>query len=88
VTVLRLTQNTINGSRTRIRLDGRLDIETAPALHALVRELGPGPLALDLSGLASLDHDGLAALIALRTAGHELQGGSLYINRLLKEALP
>lgn len=86
--MLRLTHHNSNGSQTRVRLDGRLDSETLPALHALVRELGPGPLTLDLAGLASVDAAGLGALIALRGAGHELLGGSLYIDRLLKEALP
>jgi anti-anti-sigma regulatory factor len=71
-----------------VRLEGRLDSETVPELRAFLREAGEGSLTLELSGLASIDHDGLAALVSLRNAGYALQGGTLYVNRLLKEANP
>jgi anti-anti-sigma factor len=87
--VIRLTRNQFNGKHTSIRVDGRLDGKTVNSLRAFVAELKAAtPITLDLAGLASVDSDGLAALIALQAEGHELHGGSLYISRLLKEAQP
>jgi anti-anti-sigma factor len=54
------------GGTRILRLDGELDIESAPALRTLLRELAArtGDLVLDFSGVRSMDSAGLAAIIA------------------------
>jgi anti-anti-sigma factor len=65
-TLSRLNVQAEGAGRTRIlRLDGELDTESAPALRALLAESAAraGDLILDLSGLRSMDEDGLGAIV-------------------------
>jgi anti-anti-sigma factor len=54
------------GGTRILRLDGELDLESAPALRTLLHQVAAraGDLVLDLSGLRSMDSAGLAALMA------------------------
>ena len=66
-TLSRLHVQAEGAGGTRIlRLDGELDIESAPALRTLLGKIGAraGDLVLDLSGLRSMDSAGLAAIMA------------------------
>lgn len=88
-TVIKLTKNESHSGDPIVRVEGRLDSET---VHELVTFLAaddlPERIALDLSGLASIDHDGRSALVRLHAAGHRIVGASLYIHQLLEEAQP
>jgi ABC-type transporter Mla MlaB component len=87
--VIRLSKTKLGSGQIEVRVDGRLDAETVAALAAFIENLTPAAqISFDLSGLASLDAAGVRALIELQIAGHRLKGGSLYVNRLLKEAQP
>ena len=87
--MIKLTKQETPGRDLLIRLDGQLTAEGVIDLRGL---LNPAPpftkTTVDLSGLTSLDSDGRAFLIRLRDAGVRLQGGSLYIKRLLQEVQP
>lgn len=66
-TLSRLHVHAEGAAGTRIlRLDGELDTESAPALRTLLLEIAAraGDLVLDLSGLRSMDSDGLAAIMS------------------------
>lgn len=57
---------TVNGSR--VELNGAVDLQTAPSLHAelveLINAAGPGTrLCLDLGAVSLLDSNGLAVLL-------------------------
>jgi anti-anti-sigma regulatory factor len=80
--VIRITQSQLNSC---LQIEGRLDAEGVRALRDVVGT-APTTLTIDLSGLTSIDHHGTAMLAALSDRGCRLQGGSLYVNRLLKEA--
>jgi anti-anti-sigma regulatory factor len=69
---------------TVVRIEGRLD---AVALRGLVEECRSvgHPLRLDLSGLMSVDADGVRALKALRDQATEFIGMSTYIRQLVVE---
>ena len=67
-----------------IRLEGRLDATTIPDLLATCRAVG-SPLRLDLSGLRSVDVDGVEALCRLAEAEAELTDMSPYIRQLVLE---
>ena len=63
----RLNVQAEGAAGTRIlRLDGELDAESAPELRALLAGSAAraGDLILDLSGLRSIDADGLAAIVS------------------------
>ncbi len=87
--MIKLTKQETPDRELLIRLDGQL---TAESLIDLRGVLDPAPSStkttVDLSGLTSVDPDGRAFLIRLRDAGVRLQGGSLYIKRLLQEVQP
>ena len=70
---------------TTIRIEGQLTSTDVPDVEAAREAAGP-PLQLDLSGLRSLDGDGVRALRSLSEAGAELRGASAYVNQLLLEA--
>ncbi len=69
---------------TTIRIEGQLTSVSVPDVRAAC-ELANPPFRLDLSGLRSVDSDGIRALRALSEAGAELNGASPYINQLLLE---
>jgi anti-anti-sigma factor len=82
-----------DSSGVRIRLDGELDLATAPELDRLLDELarhGHSRLLVDLTGLKFMDSTGLASIVrALRTAddnGHRLsvRRGSPQVQRLFE----
>jgi anti-anti-sigma factor len=54
------------GGTRIVRLDGELDAASAPGLRTLLAESSAraGELILDLSGLRSIDADGLAAIVS------------------------
>lgn len=88
-TVIKLTKNQLNDRDPIVRVEGRLDSETVHQLDAFLAAIdSSGRVALDLSGLTSIDHDGRSALVKLHTAGHRIVGASLYIHQLLEEAQP
>jgi len=49
-----------------VRLEGELDLSTAPALRARLPEFDDQPLVLDLGGLIFTDSTGLAILLEER----------------------
>ena len=67
---------------TTIRAEGRLEAESLPCLLEECLEASK-PLRLDLSGLSSVDDEGVRALCRLIEQGAELSGASIYIRRLL-----
>ncbi len=73
------------GTVTTIRIEGQLTSNSVPNVRAARGSANP-PLRLDLSGLRSVDSDGIRALQALSEAGADLHGASPYINQLLLEA--
>ena len=64
-------------------VDGQLCREN---VDELTRELESidGPVALELSGLQSVDNDGIAILLGVAASGVDLRGVSPYIELLLK----
>ncbi len=66
-----------------IRVEGRLDGQSVPELHAMA---SAGAGAVDLTGLVSVDRAGAEALARLRRAGWRITGASLYVESLLEEA--
>ena len=75
----------LEGSRTIIQVDGRLDAEGVPELEKVTRDESAA-LCLDLSGLRLADAEGIAALLRLQQAGAVIQGASPYFKLLLQEA--
>ena len=75
----------LEGSRTIIQVDGRLDAEGVPELEKVTRDESAA-LCLDLSGLRLADAEGIAALLRLQKAGAVIQGASPYFKLLLQEA--
>ena len=69
--------------RLELRLEGELDLESAPELDRAVDgavEDGAVDLVIDLSGIAFMDSSGLAALVrATRVA--EAAGGDVHLSR-------
>lgn len=87
--MIKLTQSQHHDRDPIVHVDGRLDSETVHELETFLAATDlPERVALDLSGLASLDHRGRSALVRLRAAGHRIVGASLYIHQLLEEAQP
>lgn len=87
--MIKLTKNQTLHRDETIRVEGRLDSETVFELHAFLAAMDSRErVTLDLSGLASVDHDGRSALLRLQAAGHRIVGASLYIHQLLEEAQP
>lgn len=87
--MIKLTKNQSPDRDPVVRVEGRLDSETVHELEAFLAAIDlPERVALDLSGLASIDHDGRSALVKLHAAGHRIVGASLYIHQLLEEAQP
>jgi anti-anti-sigma regulatory factor len=87
--VIKLTMNKPQDRDSIVRVEGRLDSETVHELETFLAAIdSPERIALDLSGLASIDHDGRSALVRLQAAGHRIVGASLYIHQLLQEAQP
>ncbi len=85
--MIKLTKEQPHGADAIVRVEGRLDSEAVRELDAFVEgEDSPGGITLDLSGLASVDQGGRAALLRLRASGHRIVGASLYIHRLLEES--
>ena len=70
---------------TTIRIEGNLTSGSVPDVRAACESANP-PLRLDLSGLRSVDSDGIRALRSLSEAGAELHGANPYISQLLLEA--
>ena len=68
-----------------IRIEGRLTGVDLPFVRAAC-ESADRPLRLDLSGLKSVDIDGVRALRSLSETGAKLHGVSPYIRQLLLEA--
>jgi anti-anti-sigma regulatory factor len=88
-TVIKLTKNQPHDRDAIVRVEGRLDSETVHELETLLAGINSRDrVVLDLSGLASIDHDGRRMLVRLRAAGHRIVGASLYIHQLLEEAQP
>ena len=87
--MIKLTKNQPHDCDPIVRVEGRLDSETVHELETFLGAIdAPQRAALDLSGLASIDQDGRAALIRLRAAGHRIVAASMYIHQLLEEAQP
>lgn len=85
--MIKLTSTQPHGREPMIHIEGRLDTESVHQLEGCLAGIGaPGRTTLDVSGLASLDATGRAALIRLQHAGHRIVGASLYIHRILEEA--
>ena len=78
---VRITTSKEN-TATTIRVEGRLNAEAVPDLRREVK-LASAPLRLDLSGLISVDAEGIRELRALSAKGAELRGASAYIHQLL-----
>lgn len=86
--MLKLTRHQPTQRETLIRIDGRLDAENLDELRGLLASApGPAGLTLDLSGVTSIDREGRDLLVRLRRDGCRFQGGSLYVNVLLGEAI-
>ena len=58
-----VTVGSQDASRLLLRLEGELDLATAPALRVRLREFDDQPLMLDVSGLVFTDSTGLAVLL-------------------------
>lgn len=87
--MIKLTKNQPQDRNPTVRVEGRLDSETVHELEAFLAAIdSPECVTLNLSGLASIDHDGRFALVRLQAAGHRIVGASLYIHQLLEEAQP
>jgi anti-anti-sigma regulatory factor len=71
-----------NDHGTTIRVEGRLTIEGVRELEKQF-QLAEKPVQLDLSGLISLDDQGVWALKALSVGGATLRGASPYVRQLL-----
>ncbi len=67
---------------TTIWMEGRLNAEAVPDLQREVK-LASAPLRLDLSGLISVDAEGLRELQVLSAKGAKLCYASAYICQLL-----
>jgi len=67
---------------TSIRVEGRLTIEAVRDLERQF-QLAEQPVHLDLSGLISMDDQGVRALKALSAGGATLRGASPYVRQLL-----
>ena len=67
---------------TTIRIDGQLTGADLPDVRAACESAKP-PLHLDLSGLKSVDLDGIRALRSLSETGAELHGASPFIRQLM-----
>lgn len=72
----------VNGEETTIRVEGRLEGNGLSELQHLIR-LANGTVALDLSGLLSVDAVGAQELRELSKRGVELRSPSAYIRQLL-----
>ena len=70
---------------TTIRIEGQLTGSSVPDMREACESANP-PLRLELSGLRSVDRDGILALLSLSEAGAQLRGASPYIYELLLEA--
>ncbi|WP_433160538.1 STAS domain-containing protein [Kribbella sp. CA-247076] len=67
------------GDHVVVRVDGDLDLESAPVLTAeLKRLVGPRPLLLDLGGVDFMDSSGLGVLVGAHKES-AAQGGALVI---------
>ncbi len=75
----------VGETATTIRIEGRLAAADLPDVRAAC-ESAKSPLRLDLSGLNSVDIDGIRELRSLSEKGAELDGASPYIRQLLLEA--
>lgn len=75
----------LEGLKTVVKVDGRLDAEGVPELEKVTRDKTTA-LYLDLSGLRLADAEGIAALLRLQGAGAVIQGASPYLKLLLEEA--
>jgi len=75
----------LEGLKTVVKVDGRLDAEGVPELDRVTHDEGTA-LCLDLSGLRLADAEGIAALLRLQKAGAVIQGASPYFKLLLQEA--
>ena len=71
-----------SGDEVLIRIEGDLDAEATAALRRECRSAG-ATVRLDLSGLKSVDAEGIRELRALSAKGAELRGASSYIRQLL-----
>ncbi len=67
---------------TTIRIDGQLTGADLPDVRAACESVNP-PFRLDLSGLKSVDLDGIRALRSLSETGAELHGASPFIRQLM-----
>jgi anti-anti-sigma regulatory factor len=67
---------------TTIQIEGHLTGADLPGMRTECESASP-PLRLDLSGLMSVDDDGIQALLALAEAGAQLHGANPYIRQLL-----
>lgn len=87
--MIKLTKHQTPDRELLIRLDGQLTAQGLIDLRGIFDPAHPSTgTIVDLSGLTSVDSEGRAFLIRLRDAGVRLQGGSLYIKRLLEEVQP
>jgi anti-anti-sigma regulatory factor len=76
------------GAEAVIRIEGALDARSAPDLERLIECLPTDrPRFLDLSGLTQIDAPGRDAIVRAARAGVQVRGGSVYIRRLLEEAM-
>jgi hypothetical protein len=75
----------LEGLKTVVKVDGRLDAEGVPELDRVTRDEGAA-LCLDLSGLRLADAEGIAALLRLQKAGAVIQDASPYLKLLLEGA--
>ncbi|GAB2666588.1 STAS domain-containing protein [Kribbella swartbergensis] len=72
-------QTADSGEYVLVRLNGDLEMESAPAVTAeLKRLVGPRPLVVDLSGVDFMDSSGLGVLIGAHKASAAL-GGALVV---------
>ncbi|MEK6702047.1 MAG: STAS domain-containing protein [Planctomycetota bacterium] len=89
--MIKLTIHSTGPDLTVVRIVGRLDatsLSDAREFFANPHPPLPPDTSIDLSGLIALDAPGRRFLLDLRSAGHKLVGGSLYINQLLMEPTP
>lgn len=82
----KLSRHQTTPDRAVIRIEGRLDAEAAAQLADMLQASeAVDSVAIDLSGVTSLDASGREYLLTLKGRGCRLEGGSLYVKMLLQE---
>lgn len=82
--MIRITKEQSAGNGVVFRVEGKLDAEGVRELKNLIASSGArSPLAIDVSGVTSIQVEGSTFLKDLQRSGCRLFGGSMYLNRLL-----